>query len=496
MRGTDEMSTEDVLEYFGKFGPSGVEWINDESCNIIWNDKISAARALFFLSSAIEGMPVEGSCDPFSKEFTSEDLVADAENSGRSVLLRNNDREVELEKEEFDDKIQLSDITIPIPPGYWRLGTKHGKAKFILLRFALKSDKKPLKAERFSEYYKKYGNPNFGGMKGIITQSHRQKTKGIFDHNRDMKNNKEVVDSKNPWGVLAENWEEEEEVKSQRIITHQEPVKPKQTSTILNRLGFKRSLSENKEDENEEKSEKKTKIPRMRMYADEEEEKIKRKRQLDAIKKHRQPADHEKSMDLRDILRIPKTEKSLESKERSHRNQRKYDDKNIKSKFRSDEEIPKRQVKSRMDTSQRPRHRRSPELENDYQQQNVRKKYNLYSEEYHDSSKPKSKVAVVINAPKRPAVASTVWSRINNESDRLKTISEGKLRVRRNSSSDSESSSSTSGKVSSDSESNDETNVKIERPGFRNNYSVELNVVKKEHKSPLRIEINNDHFKN
>lgn len=56
MRGTDDMSTEDVLEYFGKYGPAAIEWIDDSSCNVLWNDKISAARALFFLSKPIKGM--------------------------------------------------------------------------------------------------------------------------------------------------------------------------------------------------------------------------------------------------------------------------------------------------------------------------------------------------------------------------------------------------------------------------------------------------------
>lgn len=55
MRGTDDMSTEDILQYFQKYGPTGIEWINDESCNIVWNDKISPARALFFMSKVIKG---------------------------------------------------------------------------------------------------------------------------------------------------------------------------------------------------------------------------------------------------------------------------------------------------------------------------------------------------------------------------------------------------------------------------------------------------------
>lgn len=35
LHGTNEMSTEDVFDYFSLYGPSCVEWINDSSCKHI-----------------------------------------------------------------------------------------------------------------------------------------------------------------------------------------------------------------------------------------------------------------------------------------------------------------------------------------------------------------------------------------------------------------------------------------------------------------------------
>jgi hypothetical protein len=61
------------------------------------------------------------------------------------------------------DVVHVSNIPIPIPPGKWRKGTSHPKAKCILLRFSTRTDKKRPQAEKMSEYYKKYGNPNYGG---------------------------------------------------------------------------------------------------------------------------------------------------------------------------------------------------------------------------------------------------------------------------------------------------------------------------------------------
>jgi hypothetical protein len=32
IRGTDEMSTQDVFDYFKDYGPASIEWINDVCC--------------------------------------------------------------------------------------------------------------------------------------------------------------------------------------------------------------------------------------------------------------------------------------------------------------------------------------------------------------------------------------------------------------------------------------------------------------------------------
>lgn len=41
----------------------------------------------------------------------------------------------------------------------------------MIVVFVCVDDKKELGAARRSRYYMKYGNPNYGGMKGILTNS-------------------------------------------------------------------------------------------------------------------------------------------------------------------------------------------------------------------------------------------------------------------------------------------------------------------------------------
>jgi len=48
--GVDKMSTGNIMSCFSGYGPSWVEWINDSSCNVVFEDDPSAARVLFTLA--------------------------------------------------------------------------------------------------------------------------------------------------------------------------------------------------------------------------------------------------------------------------------------------------------------------------------------------------------------------------------------------------------------------------------------------------------------
>ena len=44
--GVDRMTTDDCMGYFHEYGPVFVEWINDSSCNVVFNDEHTARRAV------------------------------------------------------------------------------------------------------------------------------------------------------------------------------------------------------------------------------------------------------------------------------------------------------------------------------------------------------------------------------------------------------------------------------------------------------------------
>lgn len=59
-----QIRTDDILAYFSIYGPSYVEWLGELSCNVLFQDKFSAARALQNLSQQLPIPPPESVAIP------------------------------------------------------------------------------------------------------------------------------------------------------------------------------------------------------------------------------------------------------------------------------------------------------------------------------------------------------------------------------------------------------------------------------------------------
>lgn len=127
--------------------------------NVVWFDNSSAARAMLGLSKKILGSIgkyPDGNLNSETenrRDCKDDSLMAYGKNK---LTNTGNDGK----KENY---INIKDIVYPLPPGTWRKGVDYPKSKAIFLRFATRMDRKQANAEKISEYYKKYGNPNFGG---------------------------------------------------------------------------------------------------------------------------------------------------------------------------------------------------------------------------------------------------------------------------------------------------------------------------------------------
>lgn len=204
MSGVDDMSTQDIFGYFKVYPPAHIEWIDDASCNVVWLDDITSARALINLSrmpdkdvtdadsSKPSELPVQpqkarrnrGSDDDEDEEEEGEvddddDVVKGDKNKSsdgsegkasdieeETVKKTTETSEPDLLSQKEQESLLQND---PRPTINIFKGNK------LFLRFATHDDKKELGAARRSRYYMKYGNPNYGGMKGILSNSWKRR---------------------------------------------------------------------------------------------------------------------------------------------------------------------------------------------------------------------------------------------------------------------------------------------------------------------------------
>ncbi|KAA0183571.1 Nuclear cap-binding protein subunit 3 [Fasciolopsis buskii] len=85
-------------------------------------------------------------------------------------------RSLHVSTEALDSIEEFSQYLPPTGRWYKALSVP-SKAISLFLRFAHKNDVKLPGAERRSLYYRRYGNPNYGGMTGILSRSYRRRLK-------------------------------------------------------------------------------------------------------------------------------------------------------------------------------------------------------------------------------------------------------------------------------------------------------------------------------
>ncbi|KAK2581188.1 hypothetical protein KPH14_007990 [Odynerus spinipes] len=420
MRGTEDMSTKDVFKYFEDYAPASIEWINDMSCNVVWLDNASAARAMIGLSKRIVGIN-----EKTQNNKDTSNAVDNASNE-ECIMEVENDSSSDKESDEKKDKneVHIKDIDYPLPPGIWRKGVDYPKARGIFLRFATRSDKKQPNAEKMSEYYKKYGNPNFGGIKGILTESRKRLYKQIKQSKRRLSEEREEDGSpnkriKNPWGALSESWGVNDFVENDFNLKDDQKD---QGRNIKERLGSKipsKNTAHVEEDgssandsDSEEEWCKKSKVLRMRMHADDEEKKIHKRRAklktqmlLNSMSssndlRSRLGARPVKGTQFRDAIQIVVTNRNATKAISPKASESEEEEGEIVESIQAEE----KEEGEWQDTEEE-------NTENDEKEENE-----IDSEDSDVAAKevqgPKGSVIKVVQH--KPRVASTVWTRLNN----------------------------------------------------------------------------------
>lgn len=208
LSGVDDMSTQDVFSYFQEYPPAHIEWIDDTSCNVVWLDDVTSTRALINMSrmpdkedttttdSKTTNLPVQEEkvkrnhgLDAEKEKGEVDDDDDDEEDDDEAVVKEGkgsddsegkaSESEEETEKKTTQEIPQTDELSQAEHESLLcndlRLTIKSFKGNTLFLRFATQDDKKELGAARRSRYYMKYGNPNYGGMKGILSNSWKRR---------------------------------------------------------------------------------------------------------------------------------------------------------------------------------------------------------------------------------------------------------------------------------------------------------------------------------
>ena len=70
--GVDHMTTQECMNYFGEYGPVFVEWINDSSCNVCFDDEHTARRAI-----RMKGVAMGAGANPDERGALPEGTIAE-----------------------------------------------------------------------------------------------------------------------------------------------------------------------------------------------------------------------------------------------------------------------------------------------------------------------------------------------------------------------------------------------------------------------------------
>lgn len=156
VHGVNNMSTQEIFNYFEDFQPMGIEWISDQSCNLFWNETLLPLKLILTKTNpgpviARQRPNISDQTTRSGKRKASDMLEDDQQNSTESTL----------------------------PRGHWREGTFEAfdkpdlTAKFYI-RYSTIQDRKRRGAENQSEYYRQHGNPNYNNMTGLISRSKKR----------------------------------------------------------------------------------------------------------------------------------------------------------------------------------------------------------------------------------------------------------------------------------------------------------------------------------
>jgi len=161
--GCNDLHTEDILKFFNNFKPDKVAWVDDSRVKLSWHQQSASIRCLMSSTQSAKCLKIL--------------------NAKAKKRYKTRGEKPPSDDEEDDSGMETDeDITCPLDGALncerkciETLLSRNGKSHKLQLRFATKSDEKERGAQSKSKYYVKFGNPNYGGMKGLLSKSFKRR---------------------------------------------------------------------------------------------------------------------------------------------------------------------------------------------------------------------------------------------------------------------------------------------------------------------------------
>ncbi|VDN06413.1 unnamed protein product [Thelazia callipaeda] len=141
VRGVDGLSIYEIEKIFAEFDPEVVEMIDEASCNVIWSDRYTVAKMMLEMTKPLKRVRSGRQVEDGEVSDTSEEEDGEMrEEQGDDVTI-NIIKEGSNKDTAEADVIEVDVNQVEIPPGKWRVITKHvGQNRLIILRFSLRED--------------------------------------------------------------------------------------------------------------------------------------------------------------------------------------------------------------------------------------------------------------------------------------------------------------------------------------------------------------------
>ncbi|XP_001950154.1 nuclear cap-binding protein subunit 3 [Acyrthosiphon pisum] len=262
LHGVMGMTTKDIIDYFDKYDPKFLEWVSNSECNVVWLDDRMPTKALLDLTRPIREL----------RHITS--AVNDELNNEHGALNENQNDDHMDQDDVLVSEDYVSCVGYELPPGMWRKAIKpHEKSKCILMRYSTVYDKQDVK--------NKSADVEDGDYELFSHESRKRKFIPVINHpdigDEMLKDDVRWKLAKNPgintWTAIAKTWSQYDNAmdnaKYKSKVRTPSPPPPTSSSG---------AASEDDDDDYNDARYRESKIPRMRMYADDETQATTRKR--------------------------------------------------------------------------------------------------------------------------------------------------------------------------------------------------------------------------